>query len=766
MKKLLFILVVFFANQALAQHREWHVIAADAAGNNFSTVGDGSYERPWRLQNALNNPAGVIKPGDTIWLHGGTYAGQFSTNLTGNAANYITVASYPGEWARIDGNVAPYTANILDIGGSYTSYEDFEVTCLGTFRRTITADANGTECNPDGSFHKLGGINHEYLKNRFVNLIVRNIPGTGIGSWKQTGDTEIYGCIIYNNGYLLHQKKTCAETAESIIGKGPGIYTQNLEASNLTRLIENNIIMGNYDAGINLWSASANIYENFLSHYKITKNIFLNNGGPQRDETSNLVINSASVTAFNHPGDIEVDKNIFYLNSRSSYVSGMLVSNSNGVHVHDNYLFKGTAGAVFRANNKNIEFDHNFFWGKYMQYSISPSQYVANSWSTHDNTYYKMTYPDGVNVMEVPDPAGTIAHFRIPLATFQSAPPAPNAYGGEAGSTILVNPFYHSTLGSDKAWPELLYFDYPQKFPGTFGSKTFVTQNKYNPNVFYVVVFDPVPTLTYGSTTFSIPVDFSYYNIPADTYYKVRDAENYFKVPLTGNLTANNISFPMHWTDFELPLGTAGTDYIVTSTSDPRHSFTDLHAFVVEFGCENVAFDLQINRTDTAVLAPDSAKNNIFVGTTTAYTANPGAVVTMKAGKQIVYKNTHIKEGANLLAKIETVCADLPLVSSDQITTTATGRSAGSTAMQDKEDDRFIIYPNPNSGLFKIENLTTATITKITVSKIDSGQLILEDSSENFVQKEFDISQYPQGLYSVNVFFDNGENISKTIIRQ
>src|SRR5438309_1624314 len=39
--------------------------------------GDGSLANPWDLQTALWGPA-TVKPGDCIWLRGGTYTGSFN----------------------------------------------------------------------------------------------------------------------------------------------------------------------------------------------------------------------------------------------------------------------------------------------------------------------------------------------------------------------------------------------------------------------------------------------------------------------------------------------------------------------------------------------------------------------------------------------------------------------------------------------------------------------------------------------------------------
>ena len=46
--------------------QEFHVTT------NGNSSGNGSLEKPWDLQTALNHPQSV-KDGDIIWLHGGIY---------------------------------------------------------------------------------------------------------------------------------------------------------------------------------------------------------------------------------------------------------------------------------------------------------------------------------------------------------------------------------------------------------------------------------------------------------------------------------------------------------------------------------------------------------------------------------------------------------------------------------------------------------------------------------------------------------------------
>src|SRR5207248_2968252 len=47
------------------------------AAPNGSSSGDGSSGRPWNLATALSGGNGKVQPGDTVWLRGGTYTGQF-----------------------------------------------------------------------------------------------------------------------------------------------------------------------------------------------------------------------------------------------------------------------------------------------------------------------------------------------------------------------------------------------------------------------------------------------------------------------------------------------------------------------------------------------------------------------------------------------------------------------------------------------------------------------------------------------------------------
>jgi len=66
---------------------------------------DGSRTQPWKtLQHAVSQ----LLPGDTLYLHGGTYYECVSTEVCGTRSKPITIRSFPGELAVIDGGLREF----------------------------------------------------------------------------------------------------------------------------------------------------------------------------------------------------------------------------------------------------------------------------------------------------------------------------------------------------------------------------------------------------------------------------------------------------------------------------------------------------------------------------------------------------------------------------------------------------------------------------------------------------------------------------------
>ncbi len=210
--------------------RDLYVAPNGAASN------DGSLSRPLDLATALSGSKAL--PGDTIWLRGGTYVGSFTSNLTGTAGAPITVRQFPGERATIDARSA---ADALVVNGSNAIYWGFEVTNSSPQRTTAPA------LTIYGSYTK------------FINLIVHEGGAQGVGFWEPAVGAELYGSIIYNNGFDGGDR-----------GYGHSVYTQNRAG---TKLIADNIMFNSYSFGIHAYTQGGAV-----DNFDIEGNILFNHG--------------------------------------------------------------------------------------------------------------------------------------------------------------------------------------------------------------------------------------------------------------------------------------------------------------------------------------------------------------------------------------------------------------------------------------------------------------------------------------------------------
>ena len=194
--------------------------------------GDGTRDRPWDLATALSGGRGRVQPGDTIWLRGGTYTGNFDGTLTGTSAAPIVVRQYPGERATIDGN--------LHVHGAYAIYWGFEI----------------TQSNPAGDAND--ALDTYGPNCRFINLVVHDAGKQGISFWEDEGTSELYGSIFYNNG-----------THENL---DHGVYVHNERG--LKRIVDN-VFFNNLAYGIHAYAGPRNQPQRGIA---IQGNTAFNNG--------------------------------------------------------------------------------------------------------------------------------------------------------------------------------------------------------------------------------------------------------------------------------------------------------------------------------------------------------------------------------------------------------------------------------------------------------------------------------------------------------
>lgn len=206
-------------------------------------TGDGTQKNPFDLATALENN-NLVNDGDTLWLMEGTYRGSFVSELRGSEQSPINVKVYPGKRAIIDTTTSSKGSG-LTVNGTWTNYYGIEVTSQDKNR---VAKVDNSSNPSDITLHS--GVDVIGSTNKIINFISHDNSG-GINAWSKrqdgfTGlDTEIYGSIIYNNGWS-------AQPADGSYGRGHGhaIYTQNYDG---TKKITNNVIFYGFGTGIHAY---------------------------------------------------------------------------------------------------------------------------------------------------------------------------------------------------------------------------------------------------------------------------------------------------------------------------------------------------------------------------------------------------------------------------------------------------------------------------------------------------------------------------------
>lgn len=150
---------------------------------NGLPTNDGSLESPWDLQTALNQPEGVTDH-SKIWMRGGEYInGPYIARLRATSSDAdettITLRSYPGEWAILDGRDTEDGKFVFQISGVNCRYWGFEI----------------TNTNPNANhpgLHYAGKDDYSDLNgNVMINCIIHNVNGNLF--YHGNG---LYGCIL------------------------------------------------------------------------------------------------------------------------------------------------------------------------------------------------------------------------------------------------------------------------------------------------------------------------------------------------------------------------------------------------------------------------------------------------------------------------------------------------------------------------------------------------------------------------------------------
>jgi len=210
----------------------------------------GTQEAPWDLGSALADGQGITA-GDTIYLLEGTYRKRpselFEVRLQGTAEHPIHVRPAPGQHAKIDGGLS------IQSPATHVWIRDLEVFVSEPLpEKPVSAGSHPRDLNrPHGGLHMYGGRDCKY-----INLVVHHC-NQGISCWKDEIAPEIYGCILFGNGWRGEDR-----------GHGHCLYTQNHEG---VKTISNCIMTCPYEGSYTVHAYGSD--RAYVDNYLLTENI-------------------------------------------------------------------------------------------------------------------------------------------------------------------------------------------------------------------------------------------------------------------------------------------------------------------------------------------------------------------------------------------------------------------------------------------------------------------------------------------------------------
>lgn len=470
--------------------------STSVAGNVFyvSTSGgaanNGTINSPWDLKTAFNHPA-VVKPGDTIYLRGGTYrlpTSQlgFTSKLTGTPENPIKVVSYPGEWAVIDGNLSSSSfknVSIITVTGSFTWYSDFEITNSERGSR-ITAVSGSNISETRGS-----GIDDQGLGTKLINLIIHD-TGQGISSFSSGRESEYYGNVVYNNG---------REAPDRL--HGHGAYVQN---NSPFKKFEDNLFFNGFGSNSQMYGSS----EAFCRNITWIGNVMFN---------GSMVWSGPSIE------NLLVRENHFY---NQHFKVGYEVNPQNtDADIQYNHFM---SGALIGEMTRNVTFKNNSVW--YNANDPLLDVHTKEFWDINKFTFANNTYYKGGRNMS----GGQFRFwYRKQMREF--------------AFNKIAEPQRYSV--TKKSWQEDLQLDANSTYidSAPTGTKIFLRPNKYDSRRAHIIVYN-------WNQSPEVSVDVSSILRAGDSY-QVRNVQNYFKDITTGTYSGGQLKISMIGRTQAIPVG-------------------------------------------------------------------------------------------------------------------------------------------------------------------------------------------------------------------
>ncbi len=464
------------------------------------STSDGTIASPLDLATALSAES-PVRPGDIVWLRGGTYRGAFTSALMGTPTDPIIVRQYSSERVILDGNGAP--ANTLTIRGGYTWFWGIEVTHSDPTRVYMRA----VNLDPDRPDAVRGtGVNIYGPGVKCINLIVHDALG-GFGMWEAAVDAEIYGSLTYHNGVV-----------DTVRGHGHGIYIQNREGE---KRIEDVIAFRNHATGMKAYGESG-----YAENVRFDGVVSFDNGVPSLEATARDRIENLFVGTTDHPADkIAVENSMFYHRPRvlaPNVTLGYQNPDNGTLTVRDNLIIGGSIALSIRNWRDTIVAGNHLFATTSDNRNADQSLVQLRQPLEATTAWARNTYVDGTDQ----------AHpFNVRIGPDDTD-------GGNL-----------SFDGWQKIGVDDRASDYRAGWPT--GAVVRVRPNRYERGRAHLVIYN-------WDALSAVDVDLRSTGLQPGEGFEIRDAQNYFAPPVVrGVYTRELVSVPLDRRTVAQPVGDA-----------------------------------------------------------------------------------------------------------------------------------------------------------------------------------------------------------------
>lgn len=341
------------------------------SGNDAS---NGSIATPFRT---ITKGAAVARPGDTVSVRGGVYNEIVKASVKGTAAARITIQSYPGEKAVIDGSGTAAATDLVQLGSAeYLDFSGFEV-------------RNSTRLGIAG-----WGSKNVRILNNTVTRSHRGAIYVGYTTPGTVSDITIADNVVYNNVLENQLHNLNGGWAQSI-------SVQNTDRATITRnrvyendgegiavvlsdnvLVQANEVSDSFSVGIYLDNAQyATVDGNFV--YSTGNSRYFRSGYP----ASGIATANESYSTTNPLTDLQITNNIV-VDARYAFYYGAFEAGGGlkNTTVANNTFYKARTAMVWleadaHANNA---FQNNIFFqaggGLMHTGTVSGSTFRNNNW--------------------------------------------------------------------------------------------------------------------------------------------------------------------------------------------------------------------------------------------------------------------------------------------------------------------------------------------------------------------------------------------------